>query len=172
LQVKELPKNALVEKQVYIHTGRIKGIDECGDEFTQDVLPSFYEGWFFNLLCWLLLTQSTDDLRVDGEGILRWEISKFEDGTSCSIIFVKSGFWRETWSSHSSGLSAHMGSVLSTRYFYLPSGAELRGFRKLIYHRLLLTKFHISGHRWQSHILRKHSSNYTHPVSQDFQFAR
>jgi len=109
LQIKDLPKNALIEKQVYIHTGRVKGIDEWGDEFIQNVLPSFQEG----------------ELKLEHECILRFEVSRFEDGTSCSIIFLKSGFGSEPWNSQLLDLSMQLGSVLSARYFYLPGCTEL-----------------------------------------------
>ena len=68
-----------------------------------------------------------DELRVGDDCMLRWEVLKFDGGTFCSIIFVKSGVWKETWNSHSVilDLSAHLGSVLTARYFYLPSGADL-----------------------------------------------
>lgn len=74
---------------------------------------------------------------------------KFEGGAWCSIIFVKSGVWKETWNSHSVilDLSAHLGSVLTARYFYLPSGADLGESYLLAMYRPLLTRFRDSGYR-------------------------
>lgn len=59
--------------------------------------------------------------------MLQWQASRFEDGTSCSVVFVKSGFWRDAWNSHPiiSTLSTYICPVLSARYFYLSSGVSL-----------------------------------------------
>ncbi|KAJ6486394.1 hypothetical protein C8R47DRAFT_521061 [Mycena vitilis] len=66
LEVESLPKNALVEKQVMLHTGRIPVPDEDdGELVVQSRTPVFQQG---------------DHLGV------HWEVSWFEDSTSSCVI--------------------------------------------------------------------------------------
>ncbi|KAH7916170.1 hypothetical protein BJ138DRAFT_1169482 [Hygrophoropsis aurantiaca] len=92
--VKSLPRDARIEKQVLIHSGRCMVADEDGELTTQSKTPSYAE----------------DDLVTDS-GKIHWEASHFDEiNASCAIIFVRgkilnqfqllplSSFWSRTLS--------------------------------------------------------------------------
>ncbi|KAK7061844.1 Diphthine--ammonia ligase [Favolaschia claudopus] len=71
LVVEHIPKNALVEKQVVLHTGRVSIPDEDGDLVQEDRIPAFKEG---------------------NVGVFHWEVSWLDDtDSSCVIICGRNG---------------------------------------------------------------------------------
>ncbi|KAJ6539476.1 hypothetical protein B0H19DRAFT_361581 [Mycena capillaripes] len=106
LVVRSLPKNALIEKQVLLHTGRVSIPDEDdGELVVQNRTPVFEQG--------------------DHIGVFHWEVSWFEDtNSSCAIICGRDG--GETHSfvdtlRSKRGLNSIWARTLSVRIFYLPS---------------------------------------------------
>ncbi|KAJ7765005.1 hypothetical protein DFH07DRAFT_1015601 [Mycena maculata] len=105
LVVKDLPKNAIVEKQVVLHTGRVSIPDEDDGELAvQKRTPIFEKG--------------------DHLDIFHWEISRFENTpSSCVIICGRSG--TEDPSPHAlrseRAFDAAWAHTLSVRIFYGPS---------------------------------------------------
>lgn len=91
---KELPKGAVVEKQVLLHTGRCPVVDD-GEMTLQKRVPLFEQGHYLKNRKHrkhLLIAFSTGDLTFDDGSIIHWEISKFnESTTSCAVIFLKGG---------------------------------------------------------------------------------
>jgi len=76
---KELPKGAVVEKQVILHTGRCPVVDD-GEMALQKRVPLFEQG----------------DLAWGDGSVIHWEVSKFGDcgsTSSCAIIFFKGGIF-------------------------------------------------------------------------------
>ncbi|TFY65643.1 hypothetical protein EVG20_g5452 [Dentipellis fragilis] len=103
--VKELPKGALVEKQVLYHTGRRTVIDEDGEPEIISKSPTYDE-------CSLYV----------GDATVSWEASRYESGgPSFAIIFGKG---TSDWSDSCSQLKAVQllvpifKSTLSMRMFY------------------------------------------------------
>ncbi|KAJ7044475.1 hypothetical protein C8F04DRAFT_587609 [Mycena alexandri] len=105
LVVERLPKNALIEKQVMLHTGRVSIPDEDDGELViQTRAPCFEQG--------------------DHDGNFHWEVSWFADtNSSCAILCGRNGdtnslidtlrserAWDSVWP-----------RTLSTRIFCLPS---------------------------------------------------
>ncbi|KAF8205097.1 hypothetical protein BJ912DRAFT_940247 [Pholiota molesta] len=113
LVVKELPKDALVEKQVIVHTGRCRVIDEYdGEETIEKRSPTYEEG---------------DDV-FSSDRALHWEVSRFiEDGAASAILFVKGDFVGSIseFTHAISGLSSVLESTLSMRFFYTPTYASV-----------------------------------------------
>ncbi|KAI0081690.1 hypothetical protein K474DRAFT_1130183 [Panus rudis PR-1116 ss-1] len=107
LAVPALPKGALVEKQVLVHTGRFSIPDEDGDLEVQSLRPCINAGGV-----------------SDEDWSLHWEISKFnaEDSTTVSI-FASRGNLAQTslleFESKVESISAR--GILSVRLFYMPS---------------------------------------------------
>ncbi|KDR83614.1 hypothetical protein GALMADRAFT_235897 [Galerina marginata CBS 339.88] len=115
LVVKELPKDALVEKQVLLHTGRCPVIDEDdGEVLLQNSVPSYERGYS----------------NIGDQGALEWELSSFkEDDSSCVIIFVKGDFRKGVthFQELSSKMTSIVASALSIRYFYRPdTGTDMQ----------------------------------------------
>ncbi|KAF7352671.1 Diphthine--ammonia ligase [Mycena venus] len=97
LVVEHLPKNALVEKQVLLHTGRIAIPDEDDDDelVVQNRTPAFQQG--------------------DHLDIFHWEVSWFDDSnSSCAVICGRDGgdYW---WSFKSPGNNACLGEAHSLK---------------------------------------------------------
>ncbi|KAJ7179009.1 hypothetical protein C8R46DRAFT_1159714 [Mycena filopes] len=127
LVVESLPKNALVEKQVMLHTGRVSIPDEDDGELViQTRTPSFRQG-----------EPHLSSLPFgDHGGNFHWEISWFADtNSSCAIVCGRGGArhltgvadidtcvdslrsqpaWDSIWA-----------RTLSTRIFYIPSQEPL-----------------------------------------------
>ncbi|KAJ7068402.1 hypothetical protein C8F01DRAFT_1118081 [Mycena amicta] len=69
LVVESLPKNAQIEKQVLLHTGRVSVIDEDGESVVETRTPNF---------------------RQSPEDSFHWEVSSVEDANSeCILIFAR-----------------------------------------------------------------------------------
>ncbi|KAF9569327.1 hypothetical protein CPC08DRAFT_653266 [Agrocybe pediades] len=103
--VKELPKNALVEKQVILHTGRCLVVDDYdGEVSSQKCIPIY----------------KTQEFVFQNDSAASWEYSVFEeDGSACAIIFLKGGFKRSDLALRTvtAELSSITSSALSTRCF-------------------------------------------------------
>ncbi|KAJ7507949.1 hypothetical protein B0H11DRAFT_1849356 [Mycena galericulata] len=101
LVVQHLPKNALVEKQVMLHTGRVSIPDEDdGELVVQSRAPIFEQGDYLD--------------------VFHWETSRLHDtNSSCATICGRSddpGIVRSA-----SGLESVWARTLSVRIFHLPS---------------------------------------------------
>ncbi|KAJ6628758.1 hypothetical protein B0H10DRAFT_2259637, partial [Mycena sp. CBHHK59/15] len=111
LVVDSLPKNALIEKQVLLHTGRALIPDEDDGELILQTRTPTYE-------------QGTKSPLGGVIGCLHWEISRFDDiNSSCAIIGVreeKIHLSLEILRSQN-GLDSVWGQTLSVRLFYIPS---------------------------------------------------
>ncbi|CAA7259881.1 unnamed protein product [Cyclocybe aegerita] len=80
LVVKELPKDALVEKQVLLHTGRCH-VYEDGESIIERCNPTFRLG---------------SKNFADGSS-WRWEVSNMEeDNSSCTVLYLKGDFVNNT----------------------------------------------------------------------------
>ncbi|KAF8974438.1 hypothetical protein BDZ97DRAFT_23573 [Flammula alnicola] len=119
LVVKELPKNAVIEKQVLVHTGRCQVIDEYdGEETLQNTIPIFEE----------------KTLNFENGRALHWEISKFkEDDSSCVIICVKGDFANNASDLREliSSLTSVLASALSIKCFYCPTDKSFSSMENL-----------------------------------------
>ncbi|CAL1700874.1 unnamed protein product [Somion occarium] len=101
--VASLPKGALVEKQVLLHTGRFEVPDEEGELQMQSFSPLFQTG---------------DISGQDGAGY--WELSRFPVGSSsCAILCVRGLLDKSTIDAHLPGILSKR--VVSVRLFYVPS---------------------------------------------------
>ncbi|PCH41130.1 hypothetical protein WOLCODRAFT_143406 [Wolfiporia cocos MD-104 SS10] len=109
LVVPALPKGALVEKQVLMHTGQCMMADE-DDSVLQSVTAKFVQGDIANL----------------ENGRIHWEISTFNESTSSVALIC----FRGDVCSIASGLKnvpslqAVLQGALSVRLFYKPSGVS------------------------------------------------
>ncbi|KAF8812566.1 hypothetical protein BYT27DRAFT_7160154 [Phlegmacium glaucopus] len=126
LVIKELPKNAVVEKQVLLHTGRCL-VDDDGGMTLQQRIPSFEQG---------------DSLFDDGS-VVHWEISKFHDcfsTSSCAIIFLKGDFSNKMTEIQNviASLSSIVACILSMRYFYSQSATNPLDIGSLVFGKELL----------------------------------
>ncbi|KAJ7129533.1 hypothetical protein C8R44DRAFT_700368 [Mycena epipterygia] len=107
LVVESLPKNALVEKQVLLHTGRVFIPDEDDGELVlQSRTPIFEQG--------------------DHLDFFHWEISRFDDTNSSCAIICGRGAGAEHHSlvdtlRSERGFYSVWGRILSVRLFYVPS---------------------------------------------------
>ncbi|KAH7930747.1 hypothetical protein BV22DRAFT_1078565 [Leucogyrophana mollusca] len=100
--VKSLPRGALVEKQVLLHSGRCLIPDEDGDLSLQSRIPEFAEG----------------DLVMHNDGLIHWEISGYEDtGASCAVVCVR-------------GEISDLAKVLSLSSFW-PRALSIRLFHRV-----------------------------------------
>ncbi|KAI0068768.1 hypothetical protein BV25DRAFT_1986338 [Artomyces pyxidatus] len=88
VEVKDLPKNALVEKQVLYHTGRGLVNDEDGEPEVISKAPKFYRG---NL--------SDDDI------IVHWELSQFDHTSASAAVICGKGF------GDSANISRHLKAI-------------------------------------------------------------
>ncbi|KAF9534194.1 hypothetical protein CPB83DRAFT_803923 [Crepidotus variabilis] len=114
ITVKELPKGALVEKQVLQHTGRVRILDDDGSEIVEHRKPQFEQGlWSFY-----------------GTAI-RWETSIMEDGSAGSVVFLKGDLNNQPSRSQTvkSALSAQLRTTISVRMLYRQTPAAF--LRKL-----------------------------------------
>ncbi|KAF9464425.1 hypothetical protein BDZ94DRAFT_1297190 [Collybia nuda] len=106
LVVKELPKGAMIEKQVLQHTGRCTVVDEDEEPSLQPRSPLFLQ----------------DTVVLPSGGAVRWEVSRFLDTTlSFAIICVKGEdpmLPNILSTTDALGLFAKRG--LSVRLFYVP----------------------------------------------------
>ncbi|KAF5387982.1 hypothetical protein D9615_000523 [Tricholomella constricta] len=130
--VKALPKNASIEKQVLLHTGRCAVVDEDEDDgiimefrkpiFEQRKKSHCSEVSFLNV-------PSTEHIDFPDGAVLEWEMSRFDESdAACAIISVKGGD-----SPLLSEAIRVMGTMspfaalskrsLSVRLFYIPSRA-------------------------------------------------
>ncbi|KAF8914026.1 hypothetical protein CPB84DRAFT_1758186 [Gymnopilus junonius] len=106
LVVKELPKGALVEKQVHLHTGRFQVLEEGDDEeMIRNCVP----------------IHSHQSLAFPDGCVLYWVSSRFrEDNSSCTVIFASGDLRNLT--SHLQEISSNVFpaglSGLSMRYFF------------------------------------------------------
>ncbi|KAF9476485.1 hypothetical protein BDN70DRAFT_882307 [Pholiota conissans] len=109
LAIEELPKDALVEKQVIVHTGQCEVIDEYdGERAVAKSRPIYEEG---------------DDAFETGCA-LHWEVSRFvEDGAACAVIFIRGSFVNRVpdLKRATPKLSSVLESTLSMRLFYTPT---------------------------------------------------
>ncbi|KAJ7498784.1 hypothetical protein FB451DRAFT_1014256 [Mycena latifolia] len=116
LVVESLPKNALIEKQVMLHTGRVFIPDEDDGE--------------------LVLHSRTPIFEQGDHDLFHWEISRFEDAnSSCAIICVRGvehNFLVDALQSEP-GLDSLWARPLSVRMCYVPS-QEPSGARTCIIH--------------------------------------
>jgi diphthine-ammonia ligase len=106
LVVKELPKGALVEKQVLVHSGRCQVIDD-GEVVVENMTPEFKQG----------------SQEYENGCTVHWEFSWFRaNNGSSAIIYLKGDFsdsltkLKQTCSS----MSPILASTLAVRYFYCP----------------------------------------------------
>jgi len=74
LVVSALPKDALIEKQIYVHTGRFVLQDEDGDDEIRSVEPTMTQGQY-----------------TSGDGSLYWQRSHFLDSASTCMIMCSRG---------------------------------------------------------------------------------
>jgi len=113
--VKELPKGALVEKQVWLHTGRVQvasDADEDESEVDDDVTWENRRPVF---------DQGRQTMSGDRHGNLYWEVSRFEQGSTSSSVMV---FIRDMVDSGSLGQALarsriNLRSVASIKYLYV-----------------------------------------------------
>ncbi|KAJ7904650.1 hypothetical protein B0H14DRAFT_2663796 [Mycena olivaceomarginata] len=106
LVVQSLPKNALVEKQVFLHTGRITIPDEDdGELVVHNRTPLFQQG--------------------DHPDAFHWEVSWFHDSnSSCAVICGRNGGEPHLLADalrSEPGFDSVWARTLSIRIFYLPS---------------------------------------------------
>ncbi|KAJ7638968.1 hypothetical protein FB45DRAFT_417505 [Roridomyces roridus] len=111
LVVKQLPKNALVEKQVLLHTGRVMVPDEEDGELSVEKQePIFEKG-------------------ETPEGF-HWEVSRFAGTSSSCTIICGRNTGNNTFPDFKSerALSSIWERTLSVRIFYVPSQESTAGF--------------------------------------------
>ncbi|KAJ3517961.1 hypothetical protein NLJ89_g148 [Agrocybe chaxingu] len=106
LVVKELPKDALVEKQVLLHTGRCQ-VYEDGESSIERCNPIFKLG----------------SRRFEDGSLWRWEVSNMEeDSSSCTVLYLKGDLVNHP--ARLNEMAADIASVLpyalSMRCFYTP----------------------------------------------------
>ncbi|KAF8897662.1 hypothetical protein BD779DRAFT_1608204 [Infundibulicybe gibba] len=101
-----ITKNALVEKQVLLHTGRYSITDEDGGVQSEQCKP-------------ILETRVSP---LPGNGALDWQVSRYENATaSCGIVCVRGGVISAIHQLHAFDVLRMRG--LSIRLFYIPSHA-------------------------------------------------
>ena len=91
--VKALPKGALVEKQIVVHTGRCAIRDEEDDEITMESRKATFESGKLCATCAVLLTIDSCLSGKSGNtgNELYWELSSFAENTSrCAIVWATS----------------------------------------------------------------------------------
>lgn len=106
LGVPALPKGALVEKQVVLHTGRFMVPDEDGDVEARSLDPLVTQGSISN--------ESTT---------VEWTMSRFAGNESpCAIICVRGEVDEATQTEFAQQTTGLLDHTLSVRIFYRPSG--------------------------------------------------
>ena len=91
--MKGIPKNALVEKQVLVHTGRCKLVDEDGTEAFESCAPSFQQGLpQRHQVLDALTDHNVDEQEFDDVTALSWEVLSIPAAhSSCAMVFLKGG---------------------------------------------------------------------------------
>ncbi|KAJ7684045.1 hypothetical protein B0H17DRAFT_1226051 [Mycena rosella] len=124
LVVESLPKNAIIEKQVMLHTGRVSIPDEDdGELVVENRSPILEKGAErFTTPRFFLQFRSADHL-----DFFHWETSRFDDtSASCAIICGRNGAEADTYC-FVDGLRVELAfdsiwtRTLSVRIFYIPS---------------------------------------------------
>lgn len=94
LVVKELPKDALVEKQVLLHSGRCEIVDDDDEVSLQSREPLFQQSISLLFFCFssFLTFVSADTVNFQSGAVLHWEVSRFDHTrSSFAMICIKGG---------------------------------------------------------------------------------
>lgn len=121
LGVPSLPKDALIEKQVVVHTGRFKGTEDDEHEIRSEA-PTKAEGMFAreHRVCRACLTVSPATI-IGSTGTLTYTTSGFSNGTStCAVVCVKGGLDESINLELEDALSDVIDRAVSVRLFYRP----------------------------------------------------
>lgn len=119
--VKALPKGAMVEKQVLLHTGRCEVVDEDDGEMSIQDRPPVYE---------------RDHFVLSNGGALSLEVSHLNGANSmCAIVYGRGEPNHLTLQAQETlNLSLDLTHALSLRLFYLPTqGVALRSISEALF---------------------------------------
>jgi diphthine-ammonia ligase len=96
LVTKELPKDAMVEKQVLLHTGRCEIVDEDDGDVSLQTREPLYQQSITLVLVLLPLSLTfiyVDTVNFASGAALHWEVSRFDDTRSSFAMICVRGGW-------------------------------------------------------------------------------